>query len=96
MLSGGFDRCGIKASREADDLAIIVSECECTAAATYTLNRVKAAPVYVTMPDLQYGRRDRRNGNANPRTCMRQMRSGGPVQAGSIGIEDRGGWSLLA
>lgn len=47
--------CGIKAGREADDLAIIVSECECTAAATYTLNRVKAAPLYVTMEHLENG-----------------------------------------
>ena len=54
-FQAGSTRCGIKASREADDLAIIVSECECTAAATYTLNRVKAAPVYVTMEHLEDG-----------------------------------------
>ena len=54
-FQAGSTRCGIKASREADDLAIIVSECECTAAATYTLNRVKAAPVYVTMGHLEDG-----------------------------------------
>ncbi len=54
-FQAGSTRCGIKASRETDDLAIIVSECECTAAATYTLNRVKAAPVYVTMEHLEDG-----------------------------------------
>lgn len=54
-FQAGSTRCGIKASREADDLAIIVSECECTAAATYTLNRVKAAPIYVTMEHLEDG-----------------------------------------
>lgn len=54
-FQAGSTRCGIKASREADDLAIIVSESECTAAATYTLNRVKAAPVYVTMEHLEDG-----------------------------------------
>lgn len=51
----GSTLCGIKAGREADDLAIIVSDCECTAAATYTLNRVKAAPLYVTMEHLEDG-----------------------------------------
>lgn len=38
-----------------NDLALILSEKECTAAATYTLNRVKAAPLYVTMDHLENG-----------------------------------------
>ncbi len=54
-FQAGSTRCGVKASREADDLAIILSACECTAAATYTLNRVKAAPIYVTMEHLEDG-----------------------------------------
>ena len=37
------------------DLAMILSERECTAAATYTMNRVKAAPLYVTMEHLEDG-----------------------------------------
>ena len=37
------------------DLAMILSQQECTAAATYTLNRVKAAPIYVTMDHLEDG-----------------------------------------
>ena len=37
------------------DLAMILSECECNAAAVYTLNRVKAAPLYVTMSHLEDG-----------------------------------------
>ena len=37
------------------DLAMILSECECTAAATYTMNRVKAAPLYVTMEHQEDG-----------------------------------------
>ncbi|MDD5938040.1 MAG: bifunctional glutamate N-acetyltransferase/amino-acid acetyltransferase ArgJ [Clostridiales bacterium] len=37
------------------DLAMILSEKECTAAATYTMNRVKAAPLYVTMEHLEDG-----------------------------------------
>ena len=49
--------CGIKANSKADknDLALILSDKECTAAATYTLNRVKAAPIYVTMDHLENG-----------------------------------------
>ena len=54
--------CGVKASyagvpgtQGKPDLAMIVSDCECTAAATYTLNRVKAAPLYVTMGHLEDG-----------------------------------------
>ena len=59
--------CGVKAPHAGDvtpvapttkgkpDLAMILSECECTAAALYTLNRVKAAPLYVTMGNLEDG-----------------------------------------
>ena len=48
---------GVKKNSKPDknDLALILSEKECTAAATYTLNRVKAAPVYVTMEHLENG-----------------------------------------
>ena len=37
------------------DLAMILSEQECTAAAMYTMNRVKAAPLYITMEHLEDG-----------------------------------------
>ena len=37
------------------DLALIVSEQPCAAAAVYTMNRVKAAPIYVTMDHLENG-----------------------------------------
>ncbi len=47
--------CGIKTGSKKDDLAVIVSDCECTAAATYTMNRVKAAPLYLTMEHLENG-----------------------------------------
>jgi len=49
--------CGVKAGSSPDknDLAMILSERECAAAAVYTLNRVKAAPVYVTMGHLEDG-----------------------------------------
>ena len=37
------------------DLAMILSDCDCSAAAVYTMNRVKAAPIYVTMGNLEDG-----------------------------------------
>lgn len=54
-FTAGSIRCGVKESRKQDDVAVIYSECECTAAATYTLNRVKAAPLYITMEHLEDG-----------------------------------------
>ena len=54
--AGGI-HCGVKATSSPDkkDLALILSEKECTAAGVYTLNRVKAAPIYVTMDHLEDG-----------------------------------------
>ncbi len=54
-FTAGSLRCGIKDSRPTDDTALIVSECECAAAAVYTMNRVKAAPIYITMEHLENG-----------------------------------------
>ena len=57
----GFKAAGVHAgvkknsNPDKNDLALILSDKECTAAATYTLNRVKAAPVYVTMEHLENG-----------------------------------------
>ncbi len=49
--------CGVKAGSSPDknDLALILSEKECAAAGVYTLNRVKAAAIYVTMEHLEDG-----------------------------------------
>ena len=49
--------CGVKegSSPEKNDLALILSDRECAAAGVYTLNRVKAAPIYVTMDHLEDG-----------------------------------------
>ncbi len=48
---------GVKASSspDKDDLMLLVSDCEASAAAVYTTNRVKAAPLYVTMDHLADG-----------------------------------------
>jgi len=50
------------------DLALIVADCECTAAAVYTRNVVKAAPLIVTQEHLKNGRARAvvvNSGNAN-------------------------------
>ena len=48
--------CGVKNNNsDKKDLAMILSERECSAAAVYTRNRVKAAPLYITMEHLENG-----------------------------------------
>ena len=56
-FSAGGVHCGVKVNGNPNkkDLAMILSERECATAATYTLNRVKAAPLYVTMEHLENG-----------------------------------------
>ena len=92
-FQAGAVRCGIKPGREADDLAILVSDCECNAAATYTRNRVKAAPIYVTMEHLEDGVVRAvvvNSGNAN--ACapdgMDNARRQAKAAAGVLGIEE--------
>lgn len=48
---------GVKAgsSPEKNDLAMILCDTEANAAGVYTMNRVKAAPIYVTMEHLENG-----------------------------------------
>ena len=57
----GFKAAGIHAGVKAgsdpakNDLALIVCDTEAAAAGVYTMNRVKAAPIYVTMSHLENG-----------------------------------------
>ena len=44
--------CGLNPDRNKNDLALIWSEKECTAAAVYTTNKVKGAPILVTKKHL--------------------------------------------
>ncbi len=44
--------CGIRKNKEKKDLALIYSEVPCVAASTYTQNKVKGAPIYVTQKHL--------------------------------------------
>ena len=62
--------CGIKPGRQAPDLALIISERPAAAAAIYTKNLVKGAPLLVTKEHLQDNQAQAiivNSGNAN--TC---------------------------
>lgn len=67
-FQAGAIHCGIRKSRSKKDLAMIYSDCECSAAAVYTTNRVKAAPILLTMEHLKNGKARAvivNSGNAN-------------------------------
>ncbi|MEG0453635.1 MAG: bifunctional ornithine acetyltransferase/N-acetylglutamate synthase, partial [Coprobacillus sp.] len=62
--------CGIRKNKSKRDLSLIVSDVMCTAASTYTLNKVKGAPIAVTKQHLLNGQAKAiicNSGNAN--TC---------------------------
>ena len=62
--------CGIRKNKTKRDLALIVSDCKASAAAIYTLNLVKGAPIYVTKDNISDGVAQAmvcNSGNAN--TC---------------------------
>ncbi len=62
--------CGIRKNREKKDLALIKSEVMCSAAAVYTTNKVKGAPIAVTKENIADGKAIAaicNSGNAN--TC---------------------------
>jgi glutamate N-acetyltransferase/amino-acid N-acetyltransferase len=55
FLAGGI-RCGIKASSQKKDLALIYSQKNCTAAAVFTANKVKAASVQISQQHIADGK----------------------------------------
>ena len=61
--------CGVKAgSGDKKDLALIISEVPCAAAGTFTTNKVKASPVYLSMNNIADGKAQAivcNSGNAN-------------------------------
>ena len=62
--------CGIRKNKSKRDLALVYSDCICTAAAVYTKNLVKGAPLAVTKAHIQDGKAQAvicNSGNAN--TC---------------------------
>lgn len=69
FLAGGI-HCGIRKNKSKPDLAMIYSRKECAAAAVYTTNLVKGAPILTTRKNLENGRARAvicNSGNAN--TC---------------------------
>ena len=69
FIAGGM-YCGIRHNRSKPDLAMIYSQVPCAAAAVYTSNLVKGAPIQVTKRNLKNGRAQAvicNSGNAN--TC---------------------------
>lgn len=54
FLANGV-HCGIRKNRTKADLALIMSECDASAAAVYTSNLVKGAPIYVTRKNIENG-----------------------------------------
>lgn len=62
--------CGLRRNKTKKDLALIVSDVPAAAAAVYTLNAVKGAPIAVTKANIADGRAQAmlcNSGNAN--TC---------------------------
>lgn len=62
--------CGIRKNKTKRDLALIISDVKCAAAAVYTTNLVKGAPIYVTKKNISDGYAQAvivNSGNAN--TC---------------------------
>lgn len=52
----GLAHAGAHVTKKKNDLALIVSDKECTAAAVYTTNKVKGAPILVTKEHIKDGR----------------------------------------
>ena len=52
----GLAHAGASVTKKKNDLALIVADTECTAAAVYTTNKVKGAPILVTKEHLKNGK----------------------------------------
>lgn len=91
-FKAGAIHCGMKRSSKKKDLAVIVSDCECSAAAVYTTNKVKASPLLVTKEHLADGKAKAvivNSGNAN--ACapdgMENAKREAAAAAGFLGID---------
>ncbi len=81
-------RCGIRKNSSKKDLALIVSETECTAAAVYTQNLVQGAPIAVTKRNIADGKARAvlcNSGNAN--TCNADGEAKAEQMCGLIAAE---------
>ena len=52
FLANGLN-CGLNKDKAKNDLAVVFSETQCQAAAVYTTNKVKGAPILVTKKNLE-------------------------------------------
>lgn len=84
--------CGIKGTKDKKDLALIVSDVMCSAAAVYTTNKVKGAPLKVTRDNIADGKAIAvicNSGNAN--TCAPNgeeiARETCRITAGNLGVK---------
>ncbi|MCI1955723.1 MAG: bifunctional glutamate N-acetyltransferase/amino-acid acetyltransferase ArgJ [Oscillospiraceae bacterium] len=91
--AGGV-HCGIRPNTKKADLAMIASDVPCAAAAVFTRNRVKGAPILVTKENLKDGRAQAvlcNSGNAN--TCnadgVEKARKMCGFAAEALGLEPR-------
>lgn len=92
-FKAGALHCGICKSQTKKDLAMIRSDCLCNAAAVYTKNQVKAAPVLLTKEHLADGKAQAviiNSGNAN--ACapfgMEHARRQGLAAARALEVEE--------
>ena len=92
-FKAGALHCGIRKSQTKKDLAMIRSDCLCNAAAVYTKNQVKAAPVPLTKEHLADGKAQAviiNSGNAN--ACapfgMEHARRQGMAAARALEVEE--------
>lgn len=92
-FKAGALHCGIRKSQTKKDLAMIRSDCLCNAAAVYTKNQVKAAPVLLTREHLADGKAQAviiNSGNAN--ACapfgMEHARRQGMAAARALEVEE--------
>lgn len=92
-FKAGALHCGIRKLQTKKDLAMIRSDCLCNAAAVYTKNQVKAAPVLLTKEHLADGKAQAviiNSGNAN--ACapfgMEHARRQGMAAARALEVEE--------
>jgi len=92
-FKAGALHCGIRKSQTKKDLAMIRSDCLCNAAAVYTKNQVKAAPLLLTKEHLADGKAQAviiNSGNAN--ACapfgMEHARRQGMAAARALEVEE--------
>ena len=96
-FSAGAVHAGIRKNRTKNDLALIVSKKPCAAAAIYTRNKVKGAPILVTQAHLKDGRARAflcNSGNAN--TCNADGVDIANAMCGSAAVPQRGSPSAPA